>query len=56
MGPVGEFEEDMPPPVLLLFVDEEGSNLSNCCMETLPFTCRLFFIVFSIIINPHHRQ
>ena len=56
MGPVGELEEDMPPPVLLLFVDEEGSNLSNCCMETLPFTCRYIFIVFSIMINPHHRQ
>ena len=54
MGPVGELEEDMPPPVFVLFVDEDGSNLSNCCMETLPFTCRLFVSVFSIIINPHH--
>ena len=47
MGPVGEFEEDMPPPVFVLFADEEGSNLSNCCMETLPFTCTYIFSDFS---------
>ena len=63
MGPVGEFEEDMPPPVFVLFVDEDGSNLSNCCMETLPFTCRyilsdfphLKFLSQTIMFSPENH-